>query len=98
MARPLATDFLHNMRFHVSVVALGAGNNAVGFLEGGDRKVNSTPAGFMNCTVPSMTANAVMYKEGTWVYERKFPGEVSMGGDLTQTCPPPEWMSMSACA
>jgi phage tail-like protein len=30
-----------------------------------------------------MQANAVMYKEGTWVYERKFPGEVSMGGDLS---------------
>jgi len=83
MARAQATDFLHNMRFHVEIVSVG-GNAAANypFLTGGDRSISATPAGFMSVTAPDMQVTAVPYKEGTWVYERKYPGEVSMGGDI----------------
>jgi len=81
MARPSATDFLHNMRFHVVVVPPASGT-PLPFLDGGSRTVTSTPAGFMSVSAPDMQIQSVMYKEGTWVYERKFPGEVSMGGAI----------------
>ena len=83
MARPVATDFLHNMRFHVNVTSLGLGANAPGYLEGATRNVSAKPAGFMSVSTPDVQVGVAMYKEGTMVYERKYPGEPSMGGDLT---------------
>lgn len=84
MARPVATDFLHNMRFHVVVVPPAAGS-AIDWMgtQGNTRNVSATPAGFMSVSAPDVQVTAAMYKEGTMVYERKYPGEPSMGGDLT---------------
>jgi phage tail-like protein len=35
-------------------------------------------AGFTQCTAPEATVEAVEYKEGTFVYTRKFPGNTTM--------------------
>lgn len=82
MARAQRTDFLHNMRFHVEITSLGQGANTANFLKGGTADYSSTPAGFMSVTTPDVSVAPVMYKEGCWVYERKYPGEPSMGGDI----------------
>lgn len=78
MARAQATDFLHNMRYHVVV------NGPIHWMdtEGNTRNVSATPAGFMSVTAPDVSVAPAMYKEGTMVYERKYPGEPTMGGDL----------------
>lgn len=77
MARAQATDFLHNMRFHVVV-----SNGPNTFLNSGI--INGIPqAGFMSVTTPDVATNAAIYKEGSWIYERKYPGETTMGGDIT---------------
>lgn len=79
MARAAASDFLHGMRFHVVVT----GNTDWMGSVGNTRQVAATPAGFTSCTVPDVQVTAVMYKEGTMIYERKYPGETTMGGDIT---------------
>lgn len=76
MARSLSTDFLHNMRFHVTVVDTVVGNNPNSFLIGG---ANNQPAGFVSCSAPSMTADAVEYREGSYIYARKYPGFPAVG-------------------
>jgi phage tail-like protein len=46
---------------------------------------NGTPqAGFSAVTTPEATVEAVEYKEGQWVYTRKYPGNPSMG-DITMS-------------
>lgn len=84
MARAQSTDFLHNMRFHVVANLSGGGNP---LQDGNTRKVDFAPgtppeAGFMSCSTPDISVSPVMYKEGTMIYERKYPGEPSMGGDI----------------
>jgi phage tail-like protein len=37
----------------------------------------------MSVSTPDVTVTVAPYKEGTMVYERKYPGEPSMGGDIT---------------
>jgi phage tail-like protein len=37
----------------------------------------------MSCSTPDVSVGTAMYKEGTMLYERKYPGETSMGGDLS---------------
>ena len=82
MARAQATDFLHNMRFHVVVTGAAPANRDWLNTVGNTAKNDRTPAGFMSVTVPDVSVNPAMYKEGTWVYERKYPGETQMGGDI----------------
>jgi phage tail-like protein len=90
MARAAATDFLHSMRFHVVVTNLG-GNAPAGIqsLNGAEDPLGSAvsqgtaQAGFTTCTTPEVTVEAVTYKEGQFVYERKYPGNPTMGGDIT---------------
>jgi len=82
MARAQATDFLHNMRFHVVVTGAVTATKWLD-TQGNSRGVSATPAGFMSVTAPDVQVTAAMYKEGTMVYERKYPGEPSMGGDIT---------------
>jgi len=70
MARPVATDFIHSMRFQVVV-------------DTGDRGISLSPegradAGFSMATVPEVTTEAVEYREGTMVYTRKYPGLPTM--------------------
>ena len=70
MARPVAEDFLHSMRFHVEVIQ-------------GDRPNFGPPeAGFNMCSVPEATVEAVEYKEGTYIYTRKQPGNTTFS-DIT---------------
>jgi phage tail-like protein len=70
MARPAATDFLHSMRFHVTVL-----DNAEGYLEGGSLQDTGMPqAGFTTCSIPELGQESVEYKEGTYIYPRKYPG------------------------
>ncbi len=81
MARAQSTDFLHSMRFHVSLVNQAGGDIDLG--TGSDPSKQG--AGFSNVSTPEMSIEAVEYKEGNWVYQRKFPGNPTMGGDLTMS-------------
>lgn len=65
MARPVAEDFLHSMRFHVEVIS-GDGPN-----------LGPPEAGFSMCSVPEATTESVEYKEGTYIYTRKQPGNTT---------------------
>lgn len=69
MGRQLASDFLHSMRFHV-------------VCDDGSRPqlqpAGRPEAGFNSVTTPEATVEAVEYREGTFVYTRKQPGNASM--------------------
>ena len=65
MARSVATDFLHSMRFQV-VTTDGARPSLT--------PAGRPDAGFTQVTTPEATAEAVEYKEGTMIYVRKYPG------------------------
>jgi len=67
MARAVAEDFLHSMRFHVEIID-GTRPDA-GF--------GPPEAGFSMCSVPEATVEAVEYKEGTYIYTRKQPGNTT---------------------
>ena len=75
MARPVATDFLTNSKFHVDVTA--ADNNPR--LQRPTIATAGLPqAGFSKVGVPKATVGKVEYREGTMIYTRKFPGIPSM--------------------
>jgi phage tail-like protein len=80
MARSQTLDFLHNMRFHVTTnAAIGAaGDITTGGLN------NAPEAGFSACTVPEATIESVEYKEGQYLYTRKYPGHVTYA-DVTMS-------------
>jgi phage tail-like protein len=85
MARAQAQDFLHSMRFHVTVDALGGGAPPTGFLNPARTPAGADlgpEAGFSACSTPELSTEAVEYKEGTMVYTRKFPGAPSVS-DIT---------------
>lgn len=65
MARGVATDFIHSMRYQVVI----ADPNVATFSPSG-----RADAGFTTVTTPEATIEAVEYKEGTFVYTRKYPG------------------------
>lgn len=71
MARAKVFDYLHNFRFHVIVQ---------GFGEAGDPKLGTNgtndvvTAGFNACTTPEVGQPAVEYREGHYIYTRKFSG------------------------
>ena len=74
MARSQATDFYHAMKFHVKVVTGGVtGASNIG-----------TQGGFTNAVMPEKTIEAVEYKEGIYLYRRKYPGDVTYS-DITLT-------------
>jgi phage tail-like protein len=79
MARPLNTDFIHSMRFWVTVVgaesALSGRLQPSVFLPGAH-------AGFSACTTPEGAVDSVEYREGHYVYTRKLPGIPTMS-DIT---------------
>jgi phage tail-like protein len=64
MARAVDTDFYHNFRFQV---VDPAGGNL-------DRT-----AGFRTCTVPDLTVDTAEYREGVFLYTRKYPGIPKVG-------------------
>lgn len=73
MAREVATDFIHSMRFQV--VATDGGRPGLS-------PAGRADAGFSNATTPEATVEAVEYREGTYLYTRKYPGNPTMN-DLT---------------
>lgn len=73
MARALISDPFHAFRFHVSVTTVN-GRAALG----------PVGAGFTNVTLPTHSVETAEYKEGIWVYRRKFPGDPTFD-DVTLT-------------
>jgi len=79
MARAQATDYLHNMRFMVETsAATGSPGDITSQVVGG----NAPEAGFSTCTTPEATIESVEYKEGQFLYTRKYPGNVTFA-DVT---------------
>ena len=66
MARAQAFDYLHNMRFHVS-----AGDQYIPLSTG------NAQAGFSAVTIPEASVETVEYREGQYLYTRKYPGHVT---------------------
>lgn len=66
MARAQALDYLHNMRFHVSAV-----ENFIPL------NTTNAQAGFSAVTIPEASVEAVEYREGQFLYTRKYPGHVT---------------------
>jgi phage tail-like protein len=64
MARTVTTDFLHSMRFQVKC--------------GPNFSLGGADAGFMSVSTPEATTEAVEYREGTYNYPRKFPGNTTV--------------------
>jgi phage tail-like protein len=75
MARAVASDFLHSMRFHVDI----ADPNTATFAAKG-----RPGAGFSMVSTPEATTEAVEYKEGTFIYTRKYPGNPTVA-DITMS-------------
>lgn len=76
MARPVASDFLHAMRFHVVVSNAGGGESR--FLQRSNIEDGKVDAGFSNMSTPSVTVELAEYREGHYIYTRKYPGIPSM--------------------
>jgi phage tail-like protein len=70
MARSVSDDFLHSMRFQV-VTDDGGGRPSLA-------PDGRPEAGFARCTTPEATVEAMEYKEGTFIYTRKYPGNPTM--------------------
>lgn len=70
MARPEASDFLQNYRFHVRVTS---GEDFLSFNAVGDVGIDGE-AGFQSVTLPEETFEAAEYREGIYKYTKKFPG------------------------
>jgi phage tail-like protein len=68
MARPYAQDYLQSMRFQVKCVDPQSFS-----LDGAE-----ADAGFMSVSTPEATTEAVEYREGTYNYPRKFPGNTTV--------------------
>lgn len=72
MARASNTDFYHSFKYQVKVVTAGIeGASSLG-----------AQGGFNSVTLPEITMEQVEYKEGTYLYRRKYPGDVTFS-DLT---------------
>jgi phage tail-like protein len=71
MPRPIATDFLHSMRFQVSAQKADATELLKPAIQTGDGRPE---AGFSACSTPEVSSEAVEYREGTFIYARKYPG------------------------
>lgn len=64
MARAVDTDFYHNFRFHVVDPAGG----------------NLDPvAGFRSASIPDISVDMAEYREGVYLYTRKYPGIPKVG-------------------
>lgn len=60
MPRAQSTDYYHVMKFHV--------------VDAGNTDMLDKAAGFASCTLPELSIESIEYKEGLWVYRRKYPG------------------------
>lgn len=72
MARAASSDYLHSMRFHVTT------NFSDTNLNIDNSGTANVPAGFMSVTTPEATTEAVEYREGTYNYPKKFPGNTTV--------------------
>jgi phage tail-like protein len=70
MARASSSDYFHSMRFFVTATST-AGYNPLVY-----------QAGFSAVSTPEASAEAVEYKEGHFIYTRKFPGNPTVS-DIT---------------
>jgi len=87
MARSVNTDFLQSFRFHVTASAsLVLGGLEARFLSRGNTlgDVPKAEAGFSAVNTPSGTIDAAEYREGHYVYTRKYPGIPTMD-DITMS-------------
>lgn len=86
MARAKSLDFLHNFRFHVVVTGFGPlANPVLGTLNG-----TKVTAGFNSCTAPELSEEAVEYREGHYIYTKKYVGlptisDLSLGRGVALT-------------
>lgn len=72
MSRAQSTDFYHAFKYQAKVMTSGVeGAATVG-----------TQGGFTSVVMPEATIEQVEYKEGSWLYRRKYPGDVTFS-DLT---------------
>jgi len=67
MARASNTDYFHNFKFHMRVVSSTTVGGATVGAQGG----------FTNIAMPEITVETAEYQEGTMLYRRKYPGQVS---------------------
>jgi len=65
MARAIDTDFYHNFRFHVSEAQVGTNLDPV--------------AGFRSASIPDLSVDMSEYREGVYLYTRKYPGIPKVG-------------------
>jgi phage tail-like protein len=72
MARAQATDYFHVFKFQMKVVT------------GGIAGASEIVGGFTNITIPEVSTENVEYKEGIWLYRRKFMGDPTFS-DITAT-------------
>ena len=79
MARAQVSDFLQNMRFFVDVVVGGPSTTPL------TPAALNTSTGFMSCSVPDIQVDTHTYREGHYIYERKYPGIPTMNGDISLT-------------
>lgn len=71
MARAKSTDYLHNFRFHVIVSGFGEGAS---YQLGTNGNNDVVTAGFNTCSTPEATQEAVEYREGHYIYTKKYSG------------------------
>lgn len=70
MARAKVYDFLHNFRFHVIVYGYGENHDPkIGSLD-----TDKVTAGFSSCSIPDVSEEAVEYREGHFIYSKKYVG------------------------
>lgn len=69
--RPKRFDFLHGFRFHVNVIIP---NSAVQNLQSDFGANGNISAGFNACSAPSASNEAVEYREGHFIYTKKYVG------------------------
>ena len=86
MARPKAQDFLHSFRFHVVITGFGNGGDP----QLGTLNNNQVSAGFNACSAPEVSHDAVEYREGHYIYTKKYVGlptvsEVSLSRGVALT-------------
>jgi phage tail-like protein len=78
MARPKATDFLHNFRFYVEIAF--PPNVAAGVIGPGAGPGSSViAAGFSAASIPEVSQDAVEYREGHYIYTQKYVGLPTLG-------------------
>ena len=80
MARSVSTDFFQNMFFLVEAIR----PDGLNMVNRSQSSGLDAPAGFQSCSVPTVSNDAVTYREGTMTYTRRQPGIPSFD-DITMS-------------